>query len=107
MSFRRGRRPPFSASTCLADASRRERPFVFKHSRKLSRRGHPYPSFFDPRRLLFGSGGFASRARRACRSASRLAFLSKSFLEKILIFFQFLELSPQRPVCWFLRQGGL
>src|SRR6516165_8602950 len=27
------------------------------------------------------------------------------FLEKVLIFFQFLELSPQRPVCWFLRQG--
>src|SRR6516225_5505344 len=38
MSFRRGRRPPFSASACLADASRRERPLVFKPSRKLSRR---------------------------------------------------------------------
>src|SRR5215217_8457161 len=29
------------------------------------------------------------------------------FLEKVEIFFQFLELSPQRPACWFLRQGGL
>src|SRR6516164_9389261 len=37
-SFRRGGRPPFSASARLADASRRERPFVFKPSRKLSRR---------------------------------------------------------------------
>src|SRR5215216_7633088 len=29
------------------------------------------------------------------------------FLEEVLISFQFFELSPQRPVCWFLREGGL
>src|SRR5258708_22243943 len=37
MSFRRGL-VPFSASACLAAASRRERPFTFKPSRRLSRR---------------------------------------------------------------------
>src|ERR1700694_5362867 len=37
MSFRRGL-VPFSASACLAAASRRERPFAFKPSRRLSRR---------------------------------------------------------------------
>src|SRR5258708_5106790 len=37
MSFRRGL-VPFSDSACLSAASRRERPFTFKPSRRLSRR---------------------------------------------------------------------
>src|SRR5215471_4050609 len=84
MSFRRGRRPPFSASACLADASRRERPFV---------------------RLLIWLGWLCLKGAPGLSHRLMPGISLGVFLEKVLIFFQFLELSPQRPVCWFLRQG--
>src|SRR6516162_9871383 len=107
MSFRRGRRPPFSASACLADASRRERPFVFKPSRKLSRRKPSLSSFFAPRRLLIWLGWLWLKCTPGLSQRLVPEVSLGIFLEKVLIFFQFLELSPERPVCWFLRQGGL
>src|SRR6516162_2346478 len=84
MSFRRGRRPPFSASACLADASRRERPFV---------------------RLLIWLGWLCLKGAPGLPHRLMPGVSLGVFLEKVLIFFQFLELSPPRPACWFLRQG--
>src|SRR6516164_4796957 len=79
MSLRPERQPAFSAAACLTAALRRERPFAFNASRKLSRRRSSSAITLDPKcRLLVRMVLAQERARiiaapRALHFSQRLA----------------------------------